>query len=300
MPSRPYRFLIVDVFADKPFGGNPLAVLPKADGLTPDLMQAIAREFNFAESIFIEGPGTNCNSFRARIFTPRVEIPFAGHPTLGAAAVLASQGSYAPGTECDLFLEEQVGVIPVRITAQEAGATCRMRIDVSTARMDHGVDLNAAAAAIDLDRRLVNRGFRASLGLPFTFLELADPAAVDTASLVEPAWRSMVRDSWAKQLFLYAFEPSAPGAVYARMFAPALGIAEDPATGSAAAALAFYFGSASAEDDYQPRLVIRQGVQMRRPSVIRTSVIDESDSASAIEVEGDAVIVASGTINVPI
>jgi trans-2,3-dihydro-3-hydroxyanthranilate isomerase len=297
MSSR--KFVIADVFTNTPFGGNQLAVIPAADSLTGAQMQSVASEFNFSESVFIESPVENGSAFRVRIFTPRAEVQFAGHPTLGAAAVLAFLGGNesASGVR-DILLQEAVGLIPVQTRVHGTSVSARMAIDVEQARVDDAIESDGAEEAAGLNRRSVVDAFRASLGLPFTFLQLATPELVDGIQFNQSAWLESCGKSWAKQLFVFAVQRDDPTSVYARMFAPALGIPEDPATGSAAAALAYVFGERCSHEPL-PNLTIRPGVRMGRPSTIRARAVGGGGSITTVEVEGEIIIVARGTIDVP-
>ena len=265
-----HRFVIADVFTDRPFSGNQLAVIPDARGLSDEAMQAIAHDFNFPESTFV------LPQDRVRIFTPKHEMQFAGHPTVGTAAVLAHlRGLELPAK---LTLTEGIGPVPVELERRgkliHARFTIEKPVEVASARPERA----HAAAALGVAESAVKETWFASGGVRFALIRLADRAAVDRAQLDRAAWTRHFKDAWASQLYFFSGDTE----IYARMFAPALGIFEDPATGSAAVAL----GAVLAK----PRLVIDQGVAMGRPSRLEVSVDKH------IKVGGTTVIWAQGEL----
>jgi trans-2,3-dihydro-3-hydroxyanthranilate isomerase len=286
-------FTIVDVFSDRAFGGNQLAVFPDADGISDATMQRLAREFNFAETTFVLPPDDPAHTCRVRIFTPRAELPFAGHPTVGTAVVLARQGEAGSGAERRLVFEEGIGAVTV-ITD---GQTARLQLDspdLETA--PHGPSTAAVARALSLPDTAVLRCWYAGVGVRFCFAHLADTEEVDRAALDKTAWQAGVPDNWSAHLYLFAGECRDGGRLYARMFAPALGVDEDPATGSAAAAVV-----ASLADDSLPRdgsyhLQIDQGVSMGRPSLIEAAARKEHGRLAEVTVGGHATVVGRGVM----
>ena len=229
-----YRFYILDVFTRTSFGGNQLAVLPDARGLSTAGMQKVAREFNFSETTFVFPPTNETATARVRIFTPNAEVDFAGHPTVGTACALR----YGGHTDSDcVILEENVGRIPVRISSDE-GVLYGML--TSDAPLEHPSDkppIASLAAVLSLDRDDVLDGFFAGAGLNFCFAHLTSKKAVDRASVDKQAWVGLLSDAWSPELFFFSGELNSGAEIYARTFAPAHGIEEDPATGSAVAAL---------------------------------------------------------------
>ena len=264
-----HRFVIADVFTDRPFTGNQLAVFPDARGLSAQTMQAIAHEFNFPETTFVVPED------RVRIFTPKSEMQFAGHPTVGTAAVLAHLRSLALPSK--IVLLEGIGPVPVELerrgTLIHARFTIEKPVEVPSERPQRA----HAAAALSLPEGVVVDTWFASGGVRFCFVKLADKAAVDRAQLDRAAWTRHFRDAWASQLYFYSGETE----IYSRMFAPALGILEDPATGSAAVALAGVLK--------RPRLIIDQGVAMGRPSRLEATFEN-----GRIQVGGTTVFSAQG------
>lgn len=280
------RYLIADVFTDVAYGGNQLAVFPDAAGLDTRQMQAMAREMNFAESTFVL-PGGAPGHFRVRIFTPKTELDFAGHPTVGTAVALAHLGR--TDGRGDIVLEENIG--PVRVTLRPGGATFFM--DGPAEVRPHSVVPVALADAIGLKRtQLAADPWQAGYGTAFMLVPVRDQAAVAEAVLQSDRWNALTQGLWAaRAVYVYAAtrHDGDTTHIHARMFAPALGMAEDPATGSAAAALA---GSLDTDATH---LVIDQGVEMGRPSRIEAHITRTAGAVTGISIGGGAVVVAEGT-----
>lgn len=264
------RYLTYDVFAEAPFAGNPLAVIPDATGLPEDALQKIAREFNYSETTFVYPPDDTAHAAKVRIFTPTMEVPFAGHPTIGTAVALAEAG-HGP----DMVLE--LGIGPLRAHAAEG--TARFETSVPLEIAGHP-DPALVARALGLDPARIDTARHmpviASVGLPFTLTELRDRAALaacrpDTAAF--EAGRAAHPGALDFAQFAYVRDGAA---VQARMFAPLDGIPEDAATGSAAAALAAFLASVEGPI----ALTVIQGEDMGRPSRI------------ALEADGALVAVA--------
>ncbi len=299
-----YSFVIFDVFSPTAFGGNQLAVLPEAAGLSPEAMQKIAREFSFAESTFVlpaEAPG---GTRRVRIFTPQAELPFAGHPTIGTAAALVHGGHLGPGDRHSLILEEGVGPVAVEVERRGEATYATLTLDNGAERRECALAKAELAAILGLEPPEVHGGFFASVGLPFCYVGLSsraavDRAAVDRAAIDRAAWRQHLAEAWSPNLFLFAGEPQDGAELYARMFAPALGVEEDPATGSAAAALVGAIAAGAEFADGVLRLSILQGVAMGRRSEIAASARKAGGKVVSISVGGASAYVASGEIEVP-
>ncbi len=290
-----YDFHILDVFSPTAFGGNQLAVLPKADGIAPAGMQKIAREFNFAESTFVLPPQDPSATARVRIFTPNAEVDFAGHPTVGTACALA-YGDHSAATE--IVLQENVGLVPVRIERRDGVLSGTL---ISTTPLQHPAEkpsADALARVLSIDAADVGDGFFASVGLEFCFAHLTSREAVDRAVVDRQAWREELAQAWSPNVFFFAGSLGDGGEVYARMSAPAHGIEEDPATGSAAAALMAVAGLRSGLADGTVSLTVYQGVAMGRPSTMAASAEMKQGKVVSVEVGGSAVLVASGQIEV--
>ncbi len=289
------RFHTLDVFTDTPLHGNPLAVVHDADGLEAPRMQAVAREFNLSETVFVLEPRDPVNSARIRIFTPDRELPFAGHPTVGTAALLAELRAPEIVARQDLgiVLEEEIGL--VHCTARRAKG--RSRASFTLPRLPAIVgepppDANLAAA-LGVDVADIgfgrHRPVAVSAGVPFTLVPLRSVAAVDAAT-PDPA-------HWPPDLRVYAYAADGDGRYHARMFAFRSGIYEDPATGSAAAAFAGAVMRFDALPDGDHTVEIRQGVAMGRPSLIGLGLEVEGGMLVSASIGGGAVVVSDGTID---
>lgn len=292
-----YTFHIVDVFTASPFGGNQLAVLPEAAGISSEGMQKIAREFNFAETTFVLPPADAAKTRQVRIFTPKAEVDFAGHPTVGTACALVMRGHVDRALRT-VILEEKVGPVAVEVTQQEAvfrGAlTLTGRVD-----MPAGAPSRVKMAAVlSLHPEEVVQVFFAGVGLPFCFVELVSPEAVDRAAIDKAAWTRHMVAAWSPHIFFFAGEFRDGGRLHARMCAPALGIEEDPATGSASAALVAALALRRDVDGEHISLSIRQGVAMGRLSEIEATAVKRDGKVSSVSVAGATAYVASGEIEV--
>jgi trans-2,3-dihydro-3-hydroxyanthranilate isomerase len=290
-------FTLADVFSDEPFGGNQLAVFPDANGIADADMQRLAREFNFSETTFVLPPDDPACTHRVRIFTPREELPFAGHPTIGTAAVLASAGATEPARREFVFQE---GIGPVAVTVDGQGIRFRLR----PPRFETTDELPPAAAiarVLGLPPDAIAETWYAGIGLRFCFVRLTSRELVDRIVLDKAAWATGVAGGWSSQLYCFAGDSLASerrdGArLHARFFAPAVGVEEDPATGSAGAALAASLAHRSPEPDGTYTVQIDQGVLMGRPSELTASAGKEDGEIIEVVVGGSAAIVGRGTM----
>jgi len=286
------RFATLDVFTDRRFAGNPLAVVHEVEGLEPDAMQAIAREFNHPETVFIFAPADSGHRARLRIFTPARELPFAGHPTVGTAVLLALSDGAAAG---DAFvLEEGIGAVRCTLEWRNgARGGARFAIPQLPAQAGPAAEQAKVAAALSLEPGdLDGAATRWSSGIPFTFVPVSRLAAMARCRPDPGKFGAVFPDGAA-----YAFcnETAEPGHhFHARMFAPGLGVAEDPATGSAAAAFAGLL--ASRLPDGSHAITIEQGYEMGRPSLIRLAAEVRAGGVLSAAIGGDAVVVTEGTI----
>src|SRR5205809_2683048 len=236
-----YRYYICDVFTERRFGGNPLAVLPKADGLSDRQMQQISREFNFSESTFVFPPRAG-HTRHVRIFTPAAEIPFAGHPNVGTAFVLCAAGEFGEiNSSLTVTFEEEAGLVSVAIRAKEGKiASCELAAPQSLS-LGKTVPAELVASAVSLNREDILTDTHhpqiCSVGLPFVFTELQDRAALERARINKSGFDALRDLGVEPQLHLYT-RMSDDFDIRARMFAPLSGVTEDPATGSANCALA--------------------------------------------------------------
>ena len=288
-----YDFMILDVFTDRAFGGNQLAVLTDARGLTTEAMQTIAREFDYPETTFVLPPDNPAHARRVRIFTPGAELPFAGHPTVGTACALVMANQCAVG---DFILEEGLGPVSVSTRRDDEALSATLRIERAPEVPDSVPAAQDVASALSLQPGDVLGVFCAGMGPRFTYAQVASREIVDRAELDHEVWRRILADSWAANVFVFAGELTDKAEVYGRMFAPSLGIPEDPATGAAAAALAGMAAIGAGED---VRLDIVQGVAMGRPSFLSASAELENGVVSALEVGGGCSFIAEGRIEVP-
>lgn len=295
-----YKFHIVDVFSNTPFGGNQLAVVPEAAGLSSAMMQDIAREFNFSETTFVTRVLSEEDSFDVRIFTPRSELAFAGHPTIGTACVLVNAGYTRAAQPHRLTLREGVGPIAVDVERRDGTFHATMTLSGKLEQPTDGTpSLEHLASILSVSNEDVAQSFCASLGLPFCFVQLGSRDAVDRARIKKELWSDHMSGAAAPHLFLFAGELRDRAELYARMFAPALGIDEDPATGSACAALVAAVADRTLSCDGSIRLRVKQGVLMGRPSDIEASAQKTSGMPARISVGGATAFVASGTLSIP-
>jgi len=291
-----YDFMILDVFTDRAFGGNQLAVLTDARGITPEGMQTIAREFDFPETTFVLPPSDPANFRRVRIFTPGGELPFAGHPTVGTACAMVLSGHSHAG---EAVLEEGVGPVFVTTRNDNGAYSARLRVNRGPESSDVVPTAEDVAAALSLKPDEVLHVFCSGMGPRFTFVEVKSRATVDQSQLDHVQWRTLLADTWGPQLFVFAGELSNGAEIYGRMYAPALGIQEDPATGAAAAAIVGAGATGGGSRDEEFRLNIIQGVAMGRPSAISASARFADGTLASIDVGGSCVLVAEGKIEVP-
>lgn len=294
-----YRFLTCDVFTEARFGGNQLAVLPDARGLTTAQMQQIAREFNFAESTFVLP--SERHTRQVRIFTPANEMPFAGHPNVGTAFVLATIGELGPlGPETTIVFDEIAGPVPIRITRGGSGIWCELTapqpISVGS---ECSVALLASAASLAVDDIVTTTHAPqvASVGAPFLFAELRDREALAAARPNLDGLEAVSRAGHPGYVHLYV-RSGDDFDLRARMFAPEAGVLEDPATGSANVALAAMLAHLDPRRDGEFTWRIAQGVEMGRPSVLDARAVKRDGRVVSAHIGGSCVLVMEGTIEV--
>jgi trans-2,3-dihydro-3-hydroxyanthranilate isomerase len=295
-----YRYAICDVFSDTRFGGNQLAVLPEAHGLSDRQMQQVAREFNFSETAFVLPPEGG-HTRRVRIFTPAAEVPFAGHPNIGTAFVLATMGAFGPvDAAITITFEEQAGLVPITIHQREARLWCELS---APERLSLGrtVAPESLASAVSLDAKDVvvttHLPQVASVGLPFLMAELADRSALARARVNARGFDALAAQGVTPDVHLYT-RSADEFDIRARMFAPFDGVPEDPATGSANCALAGLLSHYGDAADGTVSWRIAQGVEMGRPSVLEASAEKRNGIVVATRVGGASVLVSEGIIDV--
>jgi trans-2,3-dihydro-3-hydroxyanthranilate isomerase len=284
------EYYLLDVFTDQPFTGNPLAVFLEAGELETSTMQALANELNLAETVFLSA-ATRPNHFPMRIFTSTQELAFAGHPTVGTAHLLAALNLV--DREQTLVLQPPIGELAVRYGQGRATFTTAQPAIITDSTLDHAT----AAELLGLEaHQVVGNPVLASFGLPFHLIELADVAALESVRISTTTWANAVAPSSAEQVYLYVVEQqhSAEMRIRSRMFSMENSLCEDPATGSAAAALTGYLASLQ-PDALQCK--IHQGVEMGRPSVIHTAA-NGGIKTGFVEVGGNASVVGRGAFDI--
>ncbi len=295
------RFTTLDVFTDRPFAGNPLAVLPDARGLDAATMQAVAREFGYSETTFVLPPSTPDAARRVRIFTPAGEIPFAGHPTIGTAVALVADGYVAMGDRrLDLVFELDAGPTPVTVTVDD-GAYAATFTAPRRPRRGPVTPPERVAAALGLPVDAIDTAAHPPVdvgcGLDFVAVRLRDREALAVSAPRLDAWAELESPAAGHGVVAYVVEGE--GALRARMFGPGVGVVEDPATGSAAAALGGLLAGLDAGRDATRAWRIRQGVEMGRPSRLDVRADTRAGEVVAVRVAGRAVVVADGTLDLP-
>ena len=297
------NFVTVDVFTDKQFGGNPLAVVTDAEGLSAQQMQAIAAEFNLSETTFVLPPKAPEHTAHVRIFTPRAEIPFAGHPNVGTAFVLAQEGgcygkAFAGTT---MTFEETAGLVRIELLEQNSETVgARLEAPQPLAIGDPlPVDVIADAcsiAAADIETRN-HQPCVAGCGNPFVFAELKAREALANAQPRAEAFARHVPRERAAGIHLYVRSPDATADIQSRMFAPMHGIAEDPATGSSNVALVGLLAQLRPEANLRLSLKLGQGIDMGRPSILLGAAEKKAGRVVMTSIGGSCVAVTRGVLD---
>ena len=298
-------YVTADVFTESPFGGNPLAVIPDARGLDAAQMQAIAAEFNYSETTFVLPPQDPAHTARVRIFTPTDEIPFAGHPNVGTAFVLGRQTAvFGKPVGDQMVFEEDAGLVHIHLqfdgndvigASFVAPQPLELGSEIDVATMADCVSLPPDAIVGDAHRPRI-----ASVGIPFAVAELKDLDALAAARPNTDAFEQAARmnghrgDRFAA--FIYVRTGNGIAHLRARMFAPLSNIPEDPATGSASAALGAYLASLDPRRDGLLPIAIMQGVEMGRPSAIGIEVEKRGGAVQSVRVSGRCVPMMQGTL----
>jgi trans-2,3-dihydro-3-hydroxyanthranilate isomerase len=295
------QFYTLDVFTDVALAGNPLAVVLDSEGLDDTRMQAIAREFNLAETVFVQEPRNPVDTARLRIFTPARELPFAGHPTVGTAVLLAHLRAPELLAREDLriVLEEQVGDV-VCVARHRKGKAMAAYFTLPRLPEPGGEAPSDEILAADLDLDVADIGFGAhrptlyGAGTSNLFIPIASLAAMAKARPNLKSWG----ENGGPAVYLYTKETANAGSNWhARMFASGWGVVEDPATGSAVAAFAGVLMRFERPSDGEHMAVIEQGVEMGRPSFISLGMVVEQGALQSATIGGSAVIVAQGVID---
>jgi trans-2,3-dihydro-3-hydroxyanthranilate isomerase len=292
------RFVTLDVFTDQRFAGNPLAVVLEAEGLEAAAMQAVAREFNLSETVFVLPAAEPSHRARVRIFTPAIEIPFAGHPTIGTAVLMSLLDR---GARREMILEEDIG--DVRCVAEPVDAE-RGRAKFELPKLPHEIgpaaDRDRLAAALGIDARDIGFGRFVpacwSAGADYTFVPVRGLDAVRGCRIDPVHWDAIDRGGPGGALVFCRDTVEQGHAFHTRMFAPSFGVPEDPATGSAAAAFAGVLARCERLADGQHDFKIEQGYEMRRPSLIELSLSIKQGKLTSAAIAGEAIVVCEGTI----
>jgi len=305
---RKLRYHLVDVFTDRQFGGNPLAVFTNGRGIGTETMQAIAKELNLSETTYVLPPDDAANDYRVRIFTPGQELPMAGHPTVGTTYVLAREHMIArgeDGAETEIKLEEGVGTIPVRIEWREGAARfieMRQPRPVFGARV---ADLQAVAEMLSIEPEEIaatNLPLEVvSCGVPFLYVPVKSLRAVRNIKFRVDVWESRLKTIVPPEVFVFTREVEFAGStVHSRMFAPGMGIWEDPATGGASGPLGCYLvrhGVVGCEGG-RADITSEQGIEMGRPSFIKIRIGREGEEITDVRVGGECRFMGEGYLEV--
>jgi trans-2,3-dihydro-3-hydroxyanthranilate isomerase len=263
------------------------------------MLQPIAREFNFSETTFVLPPRKADHTHHVRIFTPTQEIPFAGHPNVGTAVVLASLANETNGAaSADFVFDETVGTVRVRATVADGGGSAELTLEKAAETQPEDIAASRLAAMLSLPVNKIGplSPWSMSVGLPFFCLPLADPDAVAQARFDLGAWEQVLPPGvWSRDVYAVAGDFTPGGRLKARMWAPADGVPEDPATGSAAAALAGSLAAKLPEPNGIFAWTIEQGAELGRPSFIQASAEKRDGKVIAIRVGGGVAIVAEGS-----
>ncbi|SEP99949.1 trans-2,3-dihydro-3-hydroxyanthranilate isomerase [Devosia sp. YR412] len=291
------NYLLLDVFTEERLKGNQLAVVCKADGLLDGEMQALAREFNLSETVFIQKAHAERNTASVRIFTPRVELPFAGHPTVGAAVVLGLQNKVSA-----VRLEEQIGLITALFEkTDKRSGEARFALPQLPARLASIDDRAAIALALGIERDEIGCGAYQpavfSAGVAFHLVPVRDADVLKRIAPNMGQWASVFPHG-RNSVYIFTQTPNEPdNDLAARMFAPGMGLSEDPGTGSAAAALIGLLAEHADIGTGQLDLVLRQGHEMGRPCRITLQLRKDNDVLTHGGIGGHAVIVAEGVLD---
>jgi trans-2,3-dihydro-3-hydroxyanthranilate isomerase len=305
MRRLPYHLL--DVFTDRAFGGNSLAVFTNGEGIPDATMQSIAREMNLSETTFVLPPDDPRNLCRVRIFTPGSELPMAGHPTVGTAFILAREGIVKrAGAETAIVFEEGVGPVPVSIEWKgDAPGFIEMRQPLPKfgPRFE---DAKAMAEMLSLDPRDISEANLpmevVSCGVPFLFVPISSIAAVERIRFRADIWERVLRGWDAESVFVFAKGGRFAGSeVHSRMFAPGLGVNEDPATGGASGPLGCYLVRYRVIlSDGELRCVSEQGVEMGRPSFLKIRIGHTRGEITDVRVGGTCHYMGSGVLELAV
>ncbi len=298
-------YQLVDVFTDRAFGGNPLAVFADAGELPLHLMQALAKELNLSESTFVMPPRDARDDFRVRIFTPGSELPMAGHPTVGTAYILAREGKIARSeTETKVNFEEGVGTIPVSVSFKNGVPDfieMQQPLPVFGPRI---MEVEKIAQMLSLETEAITAtGLPVevvSCGVPFLYVPLKNLEAIRRVRVRLDVWERDLREVVPTEVFVFTEEVENPGSrVHSRMFAPAIGIVEDPATGAASGPLGCYLVRHKVVAPApHVEIISEQGIEMNRPSFIKIGIEQREGEITRVTISGQCVFMGGGYFEV--
>ncbi len=297
---RRLSYHLVDVFTDRPFGGNQLAVFTNGRGISGGVMQQIAKELNLSETTFVLPPENAESDYRLRIFTPAAELPFAGHPTIGTAFVLARENFFEPSNgQATIRFQEGVGMIPVSINFDDREPSL---VTMEQPLPDFGeefTDREVIAEMLSIGPEGLDGRYPiqiVSSGVPFWYVPVKDMSTIKRVRLRTDLWERALKDSSSPHVFMFTTETEAPeSTVHCRMFAPAFGIAEDPATGGASGPLGAYLVKYGiAKGGVGNTIISEQGFEIGRPSIIYITIEQSGDRFTGVKVGGKSVYMGEG------
>ena len=295
-----YHYFICDVFTEQRFGGNQLAVLPDAQKLSDWQMQQIAREFNFSETAFVL-PAETGHTRKVRIFTPTTEIPFAGHPNIGTAFVLAETGALGKEIPDTVLFEEKAGLVAIEIQANLGSPTSFELKAPQVLTLQEFPAIRSVAKALSLRENEIvvttHAPTVASVGLPFLFVEVLDLSVLSQVRIDMAGFDRLLVEGAVPYVHVYTPKTGSTD-IQARVFAPLDGVAEDPATGSANCALAALLSHYRSERDGEFSWCVFQGIELGRPSALRIRARKENGCVVASWVGGTCVMISEGWIDV--
>jgi trans-2,3-dihydro-3-hydroxyanthranilate isomerase len=298
---RRLHYHLVDVFTNQPFGGNQLAVFTNGRGLTAETMQRIAKELNLSETTFVLPPEDTANDWKVRIFTPATELPTAGHPTVGTAYILAREDLVGVSeAHPTIKLEEKVGVIPVTFQFKD-GAPALIQMQQPLSKFASEFTDRALIAELlslttaDLAETPIQE---VSSGVPFCFIPVKNMEAIQRIKFRPDIWDQKLRQQYG-QFFVFTLETTYPtSSVHSRMFGPALGIPEDPATGIASGPLGCYLVKYGLVKGNPAQIISEQGFEMGRPSYIHIEIGQADGAINFVGVGGECVYMGEGSLEI--
>ncbi|MFD1735532.1 PhzF family phenazine biosynthesis protein [Bacillus salitolerans] len=300
------QYVLLDVFTDKPFGGNQLAVFLHCDDLSGDKMQTIAKELNLSETVFLFPPNPQNSDFTLRIFTPRMELPFAGHPTIGTAYLLGIMGLVpVKNGVTTITLQEKIGAIPVELYSVDGQIQKVNMAQPIPKIVEEGHNKKRVAELLslseeDIDQHLPIQSL--SAGIPYLYIPVKSLDAMKRIRFRTDIWNeSFAGSENNKHIFTFCLETELKSTnVHSRMFAPAMGIVEDPATGSASGPLGYYLANHRIGEpiDETYYYVSEQGIEIGRPSLIEIMISKKGHETRDIKIGGTAVIIGEGVLRV--